>query len=64
MKEGLMNSGIILAITSVVAFLIGIVMAIFGKNKKLAVKLIIGSIIGFIIGFGTCFANFSLGGHM
>ena len=54
--------GIILAITSVIAFVIGFIMLIFNENKKLAVKVIIGSIIGFIVGFGTCFANFSLGG--
>ena len=61
MKEALVTIGIILAIISVMAFVVGFVMIFFESRRKLGLKVMLFSVIGFIIGFGTCFANFSLG---
>lgn len=61
MKEILVTIGVILAMMSVIAFLVGFVMLFFESRRKLGLKVMLFSVIGFIIGFGTCFANFSLG---
>jgi hypothetical protein len=62
MGEFLVLVGSLMALISVLAFLIGIVRLIFVlENKKLSLKIILYSIITFVIGFGTCAANFSLG---
>jgi len=62
MKDTLVTIGILLAIISAIAILVGFIMIFFESRRKLGLKVILFSIIGFIIGFGTCFANFSLRG--
>lgn len=62
MKDTLVTIGIILAIISVVAFIIGFIMLFFENQRKHGLKVMLFSLIGFVIGFGTCVANFSLGG--
>lgn len=57
MKENLTAFGIIIALCSIVAFFIGFIMFIFGKDKKAGIKVILTAIISFIIGFGTCLTN-------
>ena len=63
MGEFLVLIGGLIALLSVVAFLIGILRLIFIQDdKKVSLKIILYSVIAFVIGFGTCAANFSLGG--
>ena len=62
MENALVTIGIILAIISVVAFVIGFIMLFFENQRKHGLKVMLFSLIGFIIGFGTCVANFNLGG--
>lgn len=61
MKETLVTIGIILAIISAIAFIIGFFMLFFESQRKAGLKIMLFSVIGFVIGFGTCVANFSLG---
>jgi disulfide bond formation protein DsbB len=62
-SEFLAEIAIVMVIASPFVFLTGLILLIASpKNKKVAIKLLIGSIIGFIIGFGTCLANLSLNG--
>jgi hypothetical protein len=61
MKDTLVEIGIILAVISLIAFLIGFIMLFFESQRKLGLKIMLFSVIGFIIGFSTCAANFSMG---
>jgi hypothetical protein len=48
------------ALISVITFIVGVFMQFSEKNKKLGLQMILYSVIAFVIGFGTCFATFTL----
>lgn len=60
MRDTLVGIGMILALISVVAFLVGIIMVFIERYRKLALRILLGSVIAFIIGFSTCAYNFNL----
>jgi len=50
----------IVALISVITFIIGVFMQFSEKNKKLGLQMILYSMVAFVIGFGTCFATLTL----
>jgi len=50
----------IVALISVITFIIGVLMQFSEKNKKLGLQMILYSMVAFVIGFGTCFATLTL----
>ncbi|WP_396183806.1 hypothetical protein [Flavobacterium sp.] len=63
MDEFFVGFGIIVAILSLISFVIGIIMLFFESKRKLGLRIMVISIIAFIIGFGTCAAYFKLNLH-
>ena len=63
MDEFFVGFGIIVAILSLISFVIGILMLFFESKRKLGLRIMVISIIAFIIGFGTCAAYFKLNLH-
>ena len=61
MKDTLASVGMIVALLSGIAFIFGLLRALFiNDDKKFSIQIMVYSVIGFIIGFGTCYATFSL----
>jgi hypothetical protein len=63
MDEFFVGFGIIVAILSLISFVIGIIMLFFESKRKIGLKIIVISIVSFIIGFGTCASYFKLNLH-
>ena len=63
MDEFFVGFGIVVAILSLISFVIGFIMLFFESKRKIGLKIIVISIISFIVGFGTCAAYFKLNLH-
>lgn len=63
MDEFFVGFGMIVAILSLISFVIGFILMFFESKRKLGLKMMAISIITFIIGFGTCAAYFKLNLH-
>jgi hypothetical protein len=50
----------IVALISVITFIVGFFMQFSEKKKKLGLQMILYSVIAFVIGFGTCVATLNL----
>lgn len=63
MDDFFVGFGIIVALLSIISFVIGIILLFFESKRKLGLRILVISIIAFIIGFGTCAAFLKLNLH-
>lgn len=52
--------GGLVALISVITFIIGVLMQFSDKYKQQGLQMLLYSIVAFVIGFGTCVATLSL----